>query len=267
MPSPFSGMDPFIEMGHWQTFHNLFIAAMTSALVPQVRPGYSVEVGHDIYLVTDDGETLTREPDVAVLKDDRKHGRRPSPGAAQGPAVAGLLTPVVATIPIPRERCHRFIEVRDIKSREVVTVIELLSPTNRVDRAGRQKYVDKRREILDADVNLVEIDLMRRGRPLPLRPQAPLGGYFVVVCRAADMPRAEVYAWTLRETLPSVPVPLAGKDRDALLKLQPAFDGVYDGIGFDYTLPYEEELRPPVKEADRGWLMETLSRVRAKRGH
>lgn len=264
MPSPFPGMDPYIEMGYWQTFHNLFIAAMTGVLVPEVRPGYSVEVGQDIYLVTDEGETLTREPDVAVLNDaDDRHltGRGGGDTAA-----AGVLTPVMATIPIPRERRHRFIEVRDIKSREVVTVIELLSPINRIDRGGRRKHIDKRRELLEADVNLVEVDLMRRGHSLPVKPRMPRCDYSVVVCRAASMPRAEVYAWTLRDPLPNVPVPLAGRDPDAVLKLQPAFNEAYDRIGFDYTLPYDEELHRPVGESDRGWLAETLSSLTRKKG-
>lgn len=264
MPSPFPGMDPFIEMGHWQTFHNLFIAAMTGVLVPEVRPGYSVEVGQDIYLVTDEGDTLTREPDIAVLKDpDDRHLTRVR---GRAPAAAGVLAPVVATIPIPRERRHRFIEVRDLKSRDVVTVIELLSPTNRIDRSGRRKYIDKRRELLESDLNLVEIDLMRRGHGLPLKPQMPRGDYSVVVCRAASMPRAEVYPWTLRDALPNVPVPLNGNDPDAVLKLQPAFNEAYDRIGFDYTLPYDEDLHPPVGESDRGWLAETLSSLTKKKG-
>jgi hypothetical protein len=89
----------------------------------------------------------------------------------------------------------------------------------------------------------------------------PVADYSAVVCRSERLPRAEVYTWSLRDALPDIPVPLAAKDRDVALKLQHAFAETYDRTGFDYTLPYREDLRPPVDGADRAWLAETLARA------
>jgi hypothetical protein len=263
MPSPFPGMDPFIEMGHWQTFHNRFISAMADTLVPQVRPAYAVDIGQDIYLVIDDGETQVREPDIAVVGEPAgRESSRTGPTARAGGVAT--LEPIALTIPIPRERRHRFIEVRDNKSRDVITIVELLSPANRIDRGGRRSYLAKRRDILESGINLIELDLMRRGHKLPMKPRMPIADYSAVVCRTEKMPRAAVYTWSLHDVLPDVPVPLADGDPDVSLKLQPAFNEVYDRVGFDYTLPYHHQLRPPIREADRGWLAEVLSAVKSK---
>lgn len=259
MPSPFPGMDPFIEATHWESFHNRFIASMVDALVPQLRPSYSVEFGQDIYLIRDDGKRQVREPDVAVVKESQEGSRPPGSRAAGATAT---IEPVEARIPLTRERRHRFIEIRDIRSRDVVTVIELLSPTNKVDRQGRQKYVAKRQDLIEGGVNLVELDLMRNGHRLPILPRLPHGDYFAVVCRAAHAPDAAVYGWSLRDRMPAVPVPLDDDDGQALLNLQASFTEVYDRLGLDYTLAYDADLSPPVAEADHAWLAEIVSATR-----
>jgi hypothetical protein len=255
-------MDPFIEAGDWQTFHSRFIAALGDLLVPQVRPSYVVGIAQDVYLVRDDGGVEKRQPDVAVLAEHA------GAGSPRGPAIAATavhtLEPLALNIPLTHERTHRFIEVRNRKSNRLVTAVEVLSPTNKVDRRGRRKYVRKRQDLIESGVNLVELDLMRRGRRLPMHPRMPDGDYFAVLCRASDAPRAAVYRWSVRDPLPDVPVPLGEKDPDASVALQAAFVATYDRLGLDYQLPYDEPLRPPVTDADAGWLAEVLSTVRTK---
>ncbi len=263
MPSPFPGMDPFIEAGDWQTFHSRFIAALGDLLVPQVRPSYVVGIAEDVYMVRDDGAIEKRQPDVAIA--GTRAVSRPRRSGQAGQDAVATVEPVARTIPLSHERTHRFVEVRDRKSNKLVTAVEVLSPTNKVDRRGRKKYLNKRQDLIESGVNLVELDLMRRGRRLPMQPAMPKGDYFAVVCRAADAPRAAVYPWTIRDPLPAVPVPLGGKDPDASMALQAAFTEVYDRGGFDYRLPYGDELVPPPGESDHAWLRQILRPFRARR--
>ena len=262
MPSPFPGMDPYIEAGDWQTFHSRFIAALGDLLVPQVRPSYVVNIAQDVYLVRDDGGVEKRQPDVSVSAEQGAAGAGRGVGAAD--AAVHTLDPMAVTIPLTHERTHRFIEVRSRKSNKLVTAIEVLSPTNKVDRRGRKKYVRKRQDLIESGVNLLELDLMRRGRRLPMHPGVPAGDYFAVLCRVADAPRATLYRWTVRDRLPTIPVPLGVKDPDAAAALQEAFVATYERLGLDYQLPYGEPLDPPFREADAAWLAEVLSTVRAK---
>ena len=252
MPSPFPGMDPFIERGYWQTFHNRLITAVGDHLVPQVRPKYAVDIAQDIYLVRDDATTETRAPDLTVIRD-RPGERRPAGRESEG----GVLTEsrrIPGRIPIAHERQHWYLEVRDVNSREVLTAVEVLSPTNKIDRKGRKKYLRKRQDLIASGVNLVELDLLRAGRPLPVDASVPAGHYVAIVCRVAEAPNVDVYPWSLRERLPVIPIPLGGEDADAIIDLQRAFDEAYDRVGFAERIRYREPLEPPLQGADQEWL-------------
>lgn len=250
-------MNPFIEGSLWQTFHNQYVPALGQSLVPQLGPGYAMDVAQDIYLVRDDGITETREPDIAVLHDGREAS---APGGASDIARSvAVLQPIKAQIPFVHERSHRFIEIRDLNSNEVITVIELISPTNKIDRKGRQRYQAKRQDLLESGVNLVEVDLLRNGRRLPIKPPPPKSDYLAVVCRAAEAPEARLYAWSIRDRLPDLPVPLRAADNDVVLHLQEAFQEVFERGGFQRRLNYDRPLVPPVREADRAWTTQILA--------
>jgi hypothetical protein len=150
------------------------------------------------------------------------------------------------------------------ETREVVTVIELLSPTNK-GPDGRGQYLEKREKVLRSPAHLVELDLLRGGARLPTVESLPPGDYYAFVSRAAQRPEVAVYAWPLPHPLPAIPIPLAGEDQDVLLNLQTAFATVYDRAAYAYSLDYHRPAEPPLSEREAAWareLVEATSRPR-----
>lgn len=212
MPSPFPGMDPFIEGQRWQDFHARFINDLADLLLPAVRPRYVVDVEQYVYLAHGDEER------------------------------------------------QRFLTIRDREFRKVVTVIELLSPTNKTPGDGFTEYLVKRTNIFHTMANLVEIDLLRRGQRLPTREPLAPADYYAFVCRTERLPKVEVYAWTLRDRLPAIPVPLASGEPDVSLDLQEAFTKTYDRSGYDYALDYRRAVEPPLDASTSDWVRTMLGK-------
>ena len=137
---------------------------------------------------------------------------------------------------------------------ELVTVVEILSPSNK-SGSGRSEYLHKRDTLIDLTVNLVEIDLLLSGRPMPMGKDLPAGHYLSVVARAANRPDAEVYAWTIWHSLPQIPIPLQAPDADVLLDLDQAFDPTYRLGRFNLIVCHGSPLPAtlPLIPADRAW--------------
>ena len=148
---------------------------------------------------------------------------RPVPGASPT-----TLEPV--TIPLLKgdvEEIHdTWIEIRNLPELDLVTVIEILSPTNKTG-VGRVEYLDKRDEYIDLPVNLVELDLLVGGRRLPMKKPMPPGDYYALVARAQRRPDCDVYAWSIRQPLPTIPIPLKLVDSDVQLNLVDSFALAY----------------------------------------
>jgi hypothetical protein len=143
---------------------------------------------------------------------------------------------------------------------KVVTVMEMLSPSNKTPgEKGIEAYLTKRNELIESEVNLVEIDLLRGGKRLPMHSPLPRGDYYALIGRAERRPRCEVVAWPLPESLPTIPIPLAPEDEDARLDLAEAFRSVYDAGIFDRRLPYDESLEPRPDEAQQKWIDDCLA--------
>jgi hypothetical protein len=248
MPSPFPGMDPFIEGQVWTGFHHHLIAEINAALVPQLRPRYRAYVEERVYVSHEDAvDTHTSRPDVTVA--------RPAGGSGEGGVATAVLTaPLTVALPIPEEVREPYLEVRLGETREVVAVIEVLSPGNkRPGGDGRREYLQKRDDVLRSGAHLIEIDLLRGGERLPTLRPLPERDYILLVSRAARRPTAEVWPVGLREPLPHLPVPLAGRDPDAVLDLQAAVTAVYDRAGYDYLLDYAAPVSPPLPAEDEAW--------------
>src|SRR5260221_8055952 len=160
MPSPFPGMNPYLEQEDvWHDFHQRFIPALAAALAPQLRPDYIVKVDTHVYVhEPPTGERqFAGRPDVYVA--DARHASDEGGSTA---AAAGTLTraPAYARVPLPADIVHEnYLEIRDRESRRIVTVIELLSPSNKDSGKDYEQYAAKRREMLASDVHLIEIDL------------------------------------------------------------------------------------------------------------
>jgi len=258
MPSPFPGMDPFIENQEWSDFHPNLIVRIQESLVPKVSPRYLVRIERRVYVEhSSDGDREWVRPDVTVLDRDRT----PGPGSG-GTALATELEPIVLTLPMPETLRESYLIVRERETMEVVTVIEVLSPGNKRPGAdGRREYLGKREEVLGSASHLVELDLLRGGDRLPTVQPLPEGDYYAFVSRANRRPRVEVYAWPLRRALPTIPIPLSNGDPDVSLDLQKALNTVYDRAGYSYSLDYSHPLRPPLSDAEQTWFRQFLPKV------
>jgi hypothetical protein len=255
MPSAFPGMDPFIEGHRWEDFHTRLIPALSDALVPLVRPRYVVQVEERVYLEhTPLEEAPFLRPDVFVAEREDGGSRE---GAGTASTVAAGVE--ILTLPLPERRRELYLTLRDRESRAVVTVLELLSPSNkRRGSDGRREYLRKRDELLGSAAHLVELDLLRGGDRLPTVEPLPPGDYYAFVSRERRRPKVEVYHWTIRGPLPTVRVPLAGNDPDLSLDLQAVFTDAYDRAGYDYSLNYNANIEPPLEEPDAVWARELL---------
>ena len=260
MPSPFPGMDPYLESPkHWFDFHNRFITHCTEKLNHAMPRGYAARSDERIQLVreTDDKTSLTR-PDVSVMR----FGPPPLRLAEDQPAEAGVgvavleREPVIVPIDIPEQETTHYIRIVQYPSETLVAVLELLSPSNKVE-PGRGEYLIHRRHILHQPVHLIELDLLTGGKRLPTLLPPPQGNYFALVARADRRPNAEVYAWSVRERLPVIRIPLSGPDPDVLIDLQEIFHETYDNGRYRVRgINYGSPLKAPLAEADRAWAEE-----------
>jgi hypothetical protein len=248
MNSPFPGIDPYLEdQGHWPDFHSTFLNCCREALFEKLPQNYDARIDERFRLVeVDDKGERSRliEPDVAVV---RRAGP-PGPGAEQGGGVGLLLEPVIEPIgpvEVIEERLT-WVEVRRLPGRELVTVIELLSPGNKTS-PGREDYLSRRRALLNQEVHLVELDFLIGGRRLPP------GDSYALVTRADRRPACEVYAWSVRQALPFVPVPLKAPDPDVMLDMLSVFRITYERGRYPRAVDYRAPLKLPFAEADRAW--------------
>lgn len=240
MPSPFPGMNPWLERrSTWRTFHQNFIDAAQSALVAQVHPRYFVQLETTLYIHEPSAEDrrLHGAPDLGLRSTEASASRTSTLTSA--PAYAKLPAGVEV------EELNA-IEIRDGEGHELVTVIELLSPTNKYSGPDREQYLAKRRQVFRSRTNLVEIDLLRGGPPMPLA-GLPASDYRVVVSRVEDRPDVGVWPWKLRDPMPRIPIPLAGADTDAILDLKATLDKLHDEkryADYIYAGPPEPRLAP-----------------------
>ena len=249
-------MDPFIEGQDWQDFHSRFINSLSDVLVMLVRPHYVVRVERRVYVEHDvDQPPRPLRPDLAVLQRQDA-----SFESGTGPETATVIAPVECTLPMPEQVSELFLTIRQRETLRVITVIELLSPSNkRIGSDGRREYLAKREAVLGSPAHLVELDLLRGGHRMPTLEPLPLGEYFAIVSCVGRRPRADAYAWTLHQPLPAIPVPLAGGDSAVRVDLQAAFSSAYDRAGYDYSLRYDQVPVPPLADADAAWASEKLA--------
>lgn len=264
MPSPFPGMDPFLEGPEWEDFHLLLIAEMRDYLTARVRPRYLVRAERRIYLERQSEQRDERiRPDVAVLT---ARGTELATGEESAMGQRGV-SPALLTLPVPEERREAFLVVRLRHTMDLVAVIEILSPTNkRRGSDGRREYLAKRETVLRSATHLIELDLLRGGERLPTMEPLPAADYYAFVSRGNQRPQTQVFFWGLRDTLPAIPVPLAGNDSDVSLGLAELFDRVYDRAGYDYSLDHHASLSPRLSAPDEAWVRQLLRGPQADSG-
>ncbi|HEV3144129.1 MAG TPA: DUF4058 family protein [Gemmataceae bacterium] len=254
MPSPFPGMDPYVEAsGVWGDFHTTFLVAIKAKLNAVLPRRFQAKVELFVFINSPRPSKKRRwlEPDSFVIERQRK--------SAGGVLVAPSAASARITLPRVRKR-HKSVVVVDRQANKVVTAIETLSPSNKQAGEDRSAYLAKRREYLGSGVNLVEIDLLRAGKKLPPQGSRPAReDYYVMVCRAWEFPEADLWEFTMRDPLPNIPIPLTQDVADAILPLRQCFDRAYDESCYDSGLDYDQQLAPQPRKADAAWVRQVLA--------
>lgn len=255
MKSPFPGMDPYLEK-HWQDVHQALCTYCRDQLQGRLGGGQLVaRLGERLVVESLFDPSRTIYPDARVVEYE-PYGEPIDTGG--GTAVAEMTTVQPIVIQVASDpRPEGFIEIIEPDSGRLVSVIEFLSPSNKNPGSSRRQYKQKQRELHDAQVNLVEIDLLRGGERSFLLPEAQIppwakSEYAVCVFRGVSPDRFEYYRIHLRERLPSIRIPLREQDRDIGLDLQSLIEMAYRNGRYDRT-DYRQPCIPPLEGDDAAW--------------
>src|SRR5262249_40883183 len=221
MPSPFPGMDPYLEEERlWPAFQHHLVASLSQSLLPGLADRYRARIGQRNYVTEQ----------------------------------------VLFTSIQREEHPEEYVEIRQRSDGRLVTLLEVASPANKTTTTGRRVYLEKRDEGKKANANLVEVDLVLQGQPMLeySRDGLPDWDYAVTVSRARQPERYEIYTATLQKKLPRFRLPLAADDRDHVLDLPIAFTKCYDQGDFSSFIDYEREPTTPLNDEDKQWVDEVL---------
>ncbi|MBI3268083.1 MAG: DUF4058 family protein [Planctomycetes bacterium] len=256
MPSPFPGMDPYLEdPARWTGVQQSMITYLCDALQPLLGNRYVAEMGERVYVGSFEHVVY---PDVAVVETSERG--RPGPATA-----VGADEPMVLTLEDTEAR-EVYLEILDIQAgNRVVTAIEILSPSNK-DRGnpGYELYRRKQDEILRSRSHLVEIDLLRDGEHTAACPRGAVGlrgpyHYLIAISRSDNRRRREVYPIPLRSRLPRIPIPLVPPDPPVVIDVQSILAHAYDNGAYTRRIDYSRAPVPPLPEAERVWARERAS--------
>jgi hypothetical protein len=218
-------MDPYIEAcGAWSVFHYSFISECQRYLNRWLPGNYVATLGDRIELVSEEDLGLLVRQDIEWLDEPKQ----------------------------------LYVQIRRVPEQNVVTEVELLSPSNkRKGGEDRAAYLAKRRVLFHHGVNLVEIDLLLAGERLKMRQQLPQGHYYAFVTHARAAHECDVYGWNVRSKLPTIPVPLKEGEGEVSLDLGSVFQATYDDGRFDLVVAYRDP-PPTLSDADKFWAAEQL---------
>ncbi len=267
MRSPFPGMDPWLELPTlWLDVHNSLITAIRDDLASRVAPKYHVGVEQHTYLSILDARSFIGRPDIVISRTRSRKRLRQPPGSSRVTATGAPVLKLDVEVPIQDRVEEWYLEIRVAKTGKLVTVIEVLSPTNKSAGPGRRKYLRKRTKVLDSRTSLVEIDLLRGGKPMPLSsPETVEGDYRILVSNGRTRPRAELYVFGVRQPIPAIPIPLLVNDPEPSLDLGAVLHALYERARFDLVLSYSKSPTPPLCEEDAAWAREIVLGARPTR--
>jgi hypothetical protein len=251
VPNPFPGIDPYVEgQLTWRSFHTAFLTHLHDAIAARIPDRYDVDIEGEFSLVAHAmGEGRTSGyPDVRVTVDPLRTSA-PEGGTALAiePVTVPLVPPSVEEIAV-----HRWIEIRHRPDRVLVALIELLSPSNRAE-PGFSEYARKRQEWIGQPVHLVELDFLTTGLRPPLGGPLPPADFYAFVSRADRRMDCEVYAWSVRQAIPTIPLPLDPPDPDLLLDLAAVYAMTHENGCYYRKIRPDEPLKLPLTPDDLAW--------------
>jgi hypothetical protein len=252
MPSPFPGMDPYLEHpGWWPDFHARFITFCCDALNERLPERYDARIDTQAQLVDLSAEEVRlMEPDVYVAGRRARSSVRPRQSSRA--KSAATLDRVTLRAPRYKEVRDRWIRVMYRPEERVVMVIEILSPTNKTG-TGFEQYQLKRDRLLDQNVHLVEVNLLVRGHRPEIVSDWPPGDYYALIARAEERPKAGIKSWSVRDPLPTIPIPLRAPDPDVTLDLAQVFTTIYDRGRYARVIDYAVPPAAPLNRDDLAW--------------
>lgn len=262
-------MDPYLER-HWGDIHHSLVQYARDQLQEQLPDELHARLEERVFVDSATAPDRSIFPDVRIIERSRRfQAAAPLPVEQTEPDDGGVAVAEPILVHYQEESMTEgFIEIRDGRSgNRVVTVIEVLSLANKTGKNGMAEYLKKQEEVLAGDVNLVEIDLLRKGRRVTALPQRAITAlqrkaYQICVCRASAPSVYEFYPVTLRERLPRIRIPLRPEDRDVTLDLQLLVDQAYRLGRYD-DLNYSQPLDPPLEAEDGEWVRALVGKATA----
>ncbi|MEZ4859749.1 MAG: DUF4058 family protein [Caldilineaceae bacterium] len=263
MPSPFPGMDPYLEGYLWPDVHHRLATQISDQITPAIRPRYVARI--EVQVVQDEtpeAEIGIMYPDVEILL--RRAPRPEAPPAPTYPTGGGVMvaeppavTPATYSVALGQIDVRlASVHILDTAQNQLVTSIEILSPVNKRE-PGLTQYRAKRRRLHAAGVHLLEIDLLRRGQRPLLTQQVPNSAYRITLTRSGAN-SVDVWALNLADPLPVLPVPLRAPDKDVTLDLGLGFATIYERAAYDLSIDYHAAPPPPPFTAEEQDALATL---------
>ncbi|MEM6521529.1 MAG: DUF4058 family protein [Cyanobacteria bacterium P01_C01_bin.70] len=248
----FPGMNPYLEHPALSPeIHFSVISILMRILNPQITPKYRAAVDQRVYQDT----VLVGIPDNTIVQKAlaKENGNRKS-----SEATVMVAEPERVTVPALEEVREPYLEVREIATHKVITVIEVLSPANKRNGEGRQQYLSKRQSVLNSQTHFVEIDLLRAGKPMPIE-----GGrqsdYQIMVSRSPERPIAERYPFNLPDLIPRFYLPLQASDAEPIIDLGQILQQACEEAAIDLAIDYARSPNLPLSNEQTHWLR-TLTR-------
>jgi len=253
MPSPFPGMNPYLEHPTlWSGIHHRLITAIANDLAPKLRPKYIAAIEERVYELSGETSVLVGVPDVSIQRSTAVF-----PEQEANLAIADR-NAIEVTLPQTETLIEGYLEIRLVETGEVITAIEVLSLKNKQSNVGRIQYEAKRQKILQSQTHFVEIDLLCQGQPMPILERDLDSDYRILVSRSQTRPKAELYPFKLPERIPPFPLPLQESDPEAIVDLQPLLHQVYEEGSYDLRLNYDRPPIPNVSRSIANWLEDLL---------
>ena len=262
MPSPFPGMDPYLEHRFiWPGLHNRLIVAIADEISEQLSRQYYVDIEQRVYVGELDDPKTSRRPDISVVTASANAGEKDALPQSE------VAEPSVLTVelPVPDEIRETYLEVRDAYNGSLVTALEILSPSNKHPGRGRDLYESKRRGILETSTNLIEIDLLRSGAPMKFfYANGDVSSHYRILIRRGRSSSAALYVFEVRHAIPSFDLPLRLDDFEPVVDIGKLLSGIYDRARYHMRVDYTDEPVPPLSDADAKWA-DTLLKERGLR--
>ncbi|MBX9677449.1 MAG: DUF4058 family protein [Gemmataceae bacterium] len=258
--NPFPGMNPNLEdPAFWRDFHARFILHLCESIADGLPDAYEGRIDESVRLVQMPEELVKLVyPDVAISHDSSNQSR------PRGSSGIATLDPQTITQAFYEEVRETRVEILHRPERDLVTVIELLSSANKTGD-GFLQYSAKRSMLLPAEaINLLELDFLIQGQRLKFPRPLPQGDYLAYLTRAERRVECQVYAWSIRDRLPTLPVPLRAPDPDIHVDLQAVFDTTFQRGRYARSLNYGREL-PGLSEETRAWARDRIQAASAQK--